>query len=202
MVCLPKIETKELKPLDLEIKEDLDDLDLPSGLYSKYYRLTQRTGLKLIRNRGYRSLFESSTESIEELKESEAWERAKAEAYLITRAHRHTKGKYVPRCYGYLPVRAGERWHAAIKVQHITGTELVKLSLGWDENNKIIKKCRRTLRRHWIHQSDMNTNNIILKMDKEGRIRRWMLVDFSPSKSKLCEEEFADSYGGYDGSSC
>lgn len=198
MACIPKMMPEELKPLDLKIDKHMDSLaySLPQGIFGCYYRLTQRTGLKIVRNGAFEDWIYSCGSTVEELKLERCWRLARAEAHCLNKAYRHTKGKYVPKCYGYLPVKIGDMWYAAVKMQHVTGQTLASLGRSWDEDNVVTEKCRKVLRRHWVHQDDLNSSNIIIKM-KNNKIIQWKVVDFSPIKSRMYYGELSDSCGGY-----
>lgn len=180
---IERVKVKELRPLKLQ-HENIKTLSwkCPRGIFGMYYRLTQRTGLKFIRNNEYVSWKVSSHTCRKKLKNRWSWMLARQEAQLMAEAYQKTEGKYVPYCYGYLAVQVGKRWYSAIKVQHVVGVTCEMMERSWEDREAFCDHCQKRLREYGVLQRDINVENVIVNM-RGNKVVSWKVVDFSPQLS-------------------
>jgi tRNA A-37 threonylcarbamoyl transferase component Bud32 len=137
------------------------------GCFGRYVKLGKGKGVKLLHGQ---------CESLKELKNSDLWEAATEEAYLLRKAF---KSGVVPRCYGVVPVKTRKGYRVGIILQHLGDITLAKIGdrIGWDTVEIVSEMLSEKLLEVGVEHGDLHCSNI---MRHKGK---YYAIDFSPECS-------------------
>lgn len=146
------------------------------GLFAAYYRLSKSLGVKVLQDYYY--------ESIQELKDSCIWDKAKTEANYYHKAY---ASGVVPKCYGVRPVKDDGWYYAGILLTHLQGKPLWSvhgIPYAYKGRYSVNDYLESALEAVGICHGDLHGGNIIVTI-KQGHICTAYAIDFSADRASL-----------------
>lgn len=142
-----------------------------SGVYGVYYKLNVKQGVKVIGDRGHKT--------IKKLKASLVWRHATKETSLLRRCRKLYN--LIPKSYGTVPVKIKNCYYPGIVMQHLDGDVLSDITSP-SKGDIICTEIIHKLEDVGIFHDDLHSSNVISLNNK------YYVIDFSPYHVEISNE--------------